>query len=63
MKKEGTKKTKANETQKNVSIAMEKIKDTEKEYKEELNYGKQDVLLPVPGNRRLQRLALRYQNG
>ena len=36
MKKEGSKKTKANETQKNVSIAMEKIKDNEKEYKEEL---------------------------
>ena len=34
MKKEGSKKTKVNETQKNVSIVVEKIKDSEKDHKE-----------------------------
>ena len=35
-KKEGTKKTKVSEIQKNVSTALEKIKDSEKEHKTEL---------------------------
>ena len=34
MKKEGSKKAKVNETQKNVSIVVEKIKDSEKDHKE-----------------------------
>ena len=34
MKKEGSKKTKVNETKKNVSIVVEKIKDSEKDHKE-----------------------------